>query len=57
MGNKDTASNGGNHRAKKLSKAELSEIGRRGGEARAAALNPAKRKRIAKKAAAARWGN
>ena len=31
--------------------------GLRGGEARSKSLNPAQRKRIAKKAAAARWGN
>jgi hypothetical protein len=30
--------------------------GLKGGKARAAALNPKKRKQIAKKAAAARWG-
>jgi hypothetical protein len=31
--------------------------GKKGGNARAAALSPAKRKAIAKKAAKARWGN
>jgi len=31
--------------------------GVKGGKARAAALSPAERKRVAEKAAAARWGN
>jgi hypothetical protein len=31
------------------------ELGRKGGKARAEAMSPAKRKAIAKKAAAARW--
>ena len=41
-------------------KAEAAELGRKGGlkggEARAMALSPAKRKRIARKAALSRWG-
>ncbi|HET6844957.1 MAG TPA: hypothetical protein VFK06_25225 [Candidatus Angelobacter sp.] len=35
--------------------AVFSELGKRGGPARAKALTPARRKAIAKKAAAARW--
>jgi hypothetical protein len=32
------------------------ELGRKGGQARAKALSPTKRRRIAKNAAASRWG-
>jgi hypothetical protein len=50
---------GGKARAQNLSAEELSRIGRMGGKsggpARAAKLSPARRKAIAKKAAAARW--
>lgn len=52
-------SKGGRARAANLSAEALSEIGRKGGEvggnARAESLTPARRKAIAKKAAAARW--
>jgi hypothetical protein len=34
---------------------DMAELGRKGGEARARALSPAKRKRIARKAVKARW--
>jgi hypothetical protein len=50
----------GKQRAKKAAPGELSEIGRKGGEiggaARADALTAKRRREIAKKAAAARWG-
>jgi hypothetical protein len=36
-------------------KSAAAQLGKRGGEARAAALSPKKRKEIAKKAAAKRW--
>jgi hypothetical protein len=38
------------------SKSAAAELGSKGGKARAAALSKAKRKAIAKKAAAKRWG-
>jgi len=41
-------------RGKQLSKAELSEMGKKGGKARAAKLSAAERKRIAKLAVEAR---
>jgi len=41
-------------RGKQLTKAELSEMGKKGGMARAAKLSAAQRKRIAKLAVAAR---
>jgi general stress protein YciG len=55
----------GKARAANLTAKQLSAIGRKGGKAggklggkaRAAALTPEKRKEIAQKAAAARWGN
>jgi general stress protein YciG len=54
------AAKGGEARAKKLSAARKSAIGRKGGKvggkARAAAMTPEERSEIAKKAAAARWG-
>lgn len=50
----------GKLRASKMTRAEREELGRSGGlvggKRRAASLTPAKRKAIAKKAAAARWG-
>ena len=45
---------GGLVRGKQLTKAELSEMGRKGGKARAAKLSAAARRRIAKLAVAAR---
>ena len=45
---------GGLVRGKQLTKAELSDMGKKGGEARAAKLSAAERKRIAKLAVAAR---
>jgi len=41
-------------RGKQLTKAELSKMGKKGGEARAAKLSAAERRRIAKLAVAAR---
>ena len=53
------ASKGGQARGEKLSLKRKQAIGRKGGKiggkARAAALTPAKRKEIARKAAAKRW--
>ncbi len=57
---KDIARKGGVARSKKLTKAELSEIGRKagklGGRARAESLTSEQRREIGRKAAAARWG-
>ena len=51
---------GGKARAEALTSGELSAIGRKGGKAggkaRAAALTPERRREIAQKAAAKRWG-
>lgn len=46
---------GGVVRAARLTREELSAIGREGAKARNAKLSPAKRRAIAKKAAQARW--
>lgn len=54
------ASKGGTARGEKLSAKRKQAIakkgGKAGGQARAAALSPARRKQIAQKAAAKRWG-
>ncbi len=47
---------GGKARAERLSKAELSKIAMKGVKARKVKLSANRRKEIAQKAAAARWG-
>ncbi len=48
-------SNGGKARSRKLTPAELSDIGRRGGEASRDKLTPAERSERARLAVTARW--